>query len=144
MRLAADYRNKPIQIKYTLLINIPYTDFKCKVVQNPTTSIWQVDKYAQFRYKGKNNTKESLEKFIREHAIVPSQDDCIGKVYVQVLINEQGELSDYMILRGLDGCRGFNEEALRLVRMMPKWIPAKKNRKPVKSYTVIPISFILW
>ncbi|MDI3545553.1 MAG: hypothetical protein PWP68_970 [Rikenellaceae bacterium] len=135
--------NKPIRVQYILPINIPYTDFKCKTIDNPTTAYWKVDKYAQFQYKGEKETKESIEKFIGENGIWPSQDDCIGTVYVRVLINEQGELSDFVILRGLDGCRGFNEEALRLVGLMPNWKPAEIDGKPVKSYTVIPISFVI-
>ncbi len=136
-------RNKPIRVQYTLPIKIPYTDYKCKTIDNLTTTYWKVDEYAQFRFKGEKETKESIEKFIGVNCIWPSQDDCIGKVYVRVIINEKGELSDFVILRGLDGCRGFNEEALRLVRLMPNWKPAEINGKPVKSYTVIPISFIL-
>ncbi|HPZ74951.1 MAG: energy transducer TonB [Bacteroidales bacterium] len=135
--------NKPIRVQYILTINIPYTDFKCKTIDNPTTAYWKVDKYAQFLYKGEKETKESIEKFISENGIWPSQDDCTGKVYLRVLINEQGELSDFVILRGLDDCRGFNEEALRLVRLMPNWKPAEIGGKPVKSYTVIPISFVI-
>ena len=135
--------NKPIRVQYILLIKIPYTDYKCKTIDNPTTTYWKVDKYAQFQYKGEKETKESIERFIGENGIWPSQDDCIGTVYVRVLINEQGELSDFVILRGLDDCRGFNEEALRLVRLMPNWKPAEIDGKPVKSYTVIPISFVI-
>ncbi len=136
-------RDKPIRVKYTLTIMIPYTNYKCKTIDNPTTAYWKVDKYAQLRYKGEKETKRSIEKFIGENGIWPSQDDCIGKVYVRVIINEQGELSDFVILRGLDGCKGFNEEALRLVGLMPNWRPAEIKGKPVKSYAVIPISFIL-
>jgi len=136
-------RDKPIRVKYTLPIKIPYTDYKCKTLDNPTSAYWKVDKFAQFRYKREKKTKESIEKFIGENGIWPSQDDCVGKVYVRVIINEQGELSDFVILRGLDGCRGFNEEALRIIGLMPKWKPAEIKGKPVKSYTVIPISFML-
>lgn len=136
-------RNKPIRLSYALPFKIPYTDYKCKTLYNPTAVNWKVDKYAEFRYNGCNDTKESIEKFVGENGLWPSQDDCTGKVYVRVMINEHGELSDFVILRGLDGCRGFNEEALRLIRLMPKWIPAQIHGKPVKSYTVIPIGFML-
>lgn len=136
-------KDKPIRVKYTLPIKIPYTDYKCKTIDNPTTTYWEVDKDAEFQYKGAKETKKSIEKFIGENGIWPSQDDCTGKVYVRVSINEQGELSDFVLLRGLDGCRGFNEEALRLIELMPKWKPAEIKGKPVKSYTVIPISFML-
>lgn len=137
------YRDVPVQVGYVLPFSIPYTDFKCDRIDNPTAIYWKVDKYAQFCYKGENETKEGLEKFIEEYGVWPSQDDCIGKVFIRVIINERGELSDYMILRGLDSCRGFHKEALRLVDLMPNWIPAELDGKPVKSYTVIPISFIL-
>jgi len=148
LRLLPDWepglqRDKPVQVQCNLPIKIPYTDYKCKSIDNPTAVYWKVDEYAQFQYKEKKETNESLEKFIRENGIWPSQDDCVGKVYVRVIINAQGELSDFLILRGLDGCRGFNEEALRLVGLMPNWKPAEIEGKLVKSYTVIPISFIL-
>lgn len=136
-------REKPVRVKYVLPFKIPYSDFKCKTMDNPTAAYWKVDKYAEFRYKGAKETKESIEKFIGENGIWPSQDDCTGKVYIRAIINEKGELSDFIILQGLDGCNGFNAEALRIVGLMPKWIPAEINGKPVKSYTVIPISFIL-
>ena len=136
-------RDKPVRVKYSIPFKIPYTDFRCKTIENLTAVYWKVEKPAQFRFGGEKETKKSIEKFVGKNGIWPSQDDCYGKVNVRVLINEQGELSDYMILRGLDGCQGFNEEALRLVRMMPNWVPAEINGKPAKSYTVIPISFIL-
>jgi hypothetical protein len=136
-------RDRPVPVGYVLPINIPYTDYKCDRIENPTAIYWKVDKYAQFHYKDEKETKKSLEKFVGENGVWPSQDDCSGKVFIRVIINEQGELSDYLILKGLDSCRGFNKEALRLVELMPKWIPAELDGKPVKSYTVIPISFIL-
>jgi TonB family protein len=135
--------DKPVPINYVLPIAIPYTDFKCNENTNHTVTYWKVDKNAQFFYKGRKETKESIEKYVGENGIWPSQDDCQGRVYIRVLIDKNGVLSDYKILRGLGDCRGFNEEALRLVRLMPRWKPAEINGNPVKSYTVIPISFSL-
>ena len=102
---------------------------------------WKVDKKANFQYGGEKETFKSIEKYTTDKMNWPSQDDCIGNVYVRVLINENGTLSDFTILKGLEGCRGFNEEALRLVKNMPKWKPSEINGKAVKSYYVIPINF---
>lgn len=136
-------REKPIRVQFTLPIKIPYTDYKCKTINNPTMAYWEVDKQAQFLYKGGKDTKESIEKFVIENGIWPSQANCFGRVHVRAIINEQGELSDFVIIRGLDGCNGYNEEALRLIGLMPNWKPAKIKGKQVKSYTMITINFIL-
>ena len=75
--------------------------------------------------------------------IWPSQDDCSGRVFIRTLIDESGKLTDLKVLgRSLD-CTGFIEEALRIVELMPNWIPAEINGKAVKSYNVIPINFML-
>jgi hypothetical protein len=38
---------------------------------------------------------------------------------------------------------GCNEEALRVIKLMPKWIPCIKDRKPVKASFVQAIDFRL-
>ncbi len=133
---------QPIWVKYCLPIAIPYKENKCSHLVNQIAAFGSVDEMAQFKYNGNNDTRESLKSFIQKNMKWPSQDDCFGKVYVRVVVNEDGTLSDFVILRGLDGCRGFNEEALRLISVMPRWIPAKIEGMPVNSYIIIPISFI--
>ncbi len=129
-------RAEPVRSSFLWVFEIPY-EFKTRYAQ------WEVEEIAKFRYKGTGETFQSIEKFTAENMNWPSQDDCVGSVSVQVLINEEGVLSDFTILRGLDGCRGFQEEALRLVKAMPKWIPAQINGKAVKSHYIIPIKFML-
>ena len=138
----ATQRNIPIRISFSLLFQIPYTDFKCKQLSNPTARYWKVDKPARFVYKGVKDTRKSIAMFVSEHMVWPSQDDCVGNILVRVFVDETGKLSDYTIIRGLDGCRGFNEESLRLIKLMPHWIPAEVKGKPVKSYYIIPINFM--
>ena len=110
-------------------------------MDNPTAAYWEVDKDAQFRYKGETNTKSSIDSYTLDNVAWISPGDCFGKVYVRIVINEHGEVTDYFILRGLDVCKGYNEEALRVVRLMPKWSPAVKDGKAVRSTVVIPIRF---
>ena len=59
--------NIPIKVGYTLPIEIPYTNFKCNVLNNPTATYWKVDKYAKFEYKDEMDTKKSIIKFTEEH-----------------------------------------------------------------------------
>jgi TonB family protein len=64
-----------------------------------------------------------------------------GIVIVQFNVNEDGTLSDAEIARGLG--MGCSEEALRVVKSMPDWIPGKQNGKNVKVKFTLPIRFKL-
>jgi len=64
-----------------------------------------------------------------------------GRVIVKFVVNEDGNVSDVQIVRGIGG--GCDEEAKRVVQSMPKWKPGKQNGKPVKVYFTLPIVFKL-
>lgn len=64
-----------------------------------------------------------------------------GRVTVQVVINEDGSISDAVVIKGL--AYGCDEEALRLVKIMPKWNAGKQNGKEVKVLHSIVVNFRL-
>jgi hypothetical protein len=108
-----------------------------------TTIFMVVDTMPEFiDFKGKD-TKERLENFINSQIQWPSQDDCIGKIFIQVVVEKDGDLSNYRIIRGLDSCTGFNDEAMRVVKLIPRFKPGKLNGKFVRVYFVIPVKFAI-
>jgi len=64
-----------------------------------------------------------------------------GKVYVTFVVDKDGSIADVKVLRGIGG--GCDEEALRVVKSMPKWSPGKQRGKPVRVQYNLPINFIL-
>jgi protein TonB len=62
-----------------------------------------------------------------------------GKVYVNFVLSAQGKVTDAHVISGPGS--GLNDEALRLVWMMPPWEPAKVNGQPVRVACTIPIAF---
>jgi protein TonB len=64
-----------------------------------------------------------------------------GQVTVQFIVNVDGSLSDCRVIKGAGVY--LDNEALRVIRSMPKWSPAKKKGKPVKSRCVLPVIFRL-
>jgi TonB family protein len=62
-----------------------------------------------------------------------------GKVYLTIIINEDGSVSSPKIIRGLSP--ECDKEAIRLVKSMPKWIPGKIKNKAVKVKKKIVIIF---
>ena len=85
---------------------------------------------------GEKEFQRFFNKNFREPKII-SKTGLRGKVWIKFIISEIGEITDIQILRGLQNCPECNEEALRLIKMMPKWIPASRNGKPVSwNYTL--------
>ncbi len=62
-----------------------------------------------------------------------------GKVFVQFVINKNGEVANPRIARGIDPL--LDNEIIRVVQNMPKWAPGKNNGEPVNVVKTIPISF---
>lgn len=61
-----------------------------------------------------------------------------GRVYVQFVVNERGEPSDFQIAKGIgDGC---DEEAIRVLKLI-KWKPGKQRGVPVKVRMIQPVYF---
>ena len=83
-------------------------------------------------------------KFLAENIQYPQQateNGIQGTVYVSFVVDSKGNVTDVKILRGIGG--GCDEEALRVVRMMPKWHPGKQNGKNVRVLFNMPIYFKL-
>lgn len=64
-----------------------------------------------------------------------------GKVIVQFIVSENGEVSEPKIIRSVSPA--LDEEACRIVLAMPKWNPGKLKGKPVAVRYMLPISFRL-
>ena len=64
-----------------------------------------------------------------------------GRVSLLLTINEKGEIADVKTIRGI--CPELDEEAVRLVKAMPKWEPGYENGKAKTSYLMLPINFKL-
>ena len=64
-----------------------------------------------------------------------------GRVFTRFVINEDGSVSDVEILRGVHPL--LDAEAIRVVKTMPKWTPARQDGKTVKVKYALPLVFRL-
>lgn len=72
---------------------------------------------------------------------IPKKNGVQGCVIVQFVVETDGSISNPTVVRGVD--KDLDEEALRIVRKMPRWQPHKSNGVAVRSRYVLPISFKL-
>lgn len=87
---------------------------------------------------------ESLYKYLAENIHYPEQakrEKIQGKVYIGFVIEKDGSIVDAKVIRGIGG--GCDEEALRVVNAMPKWMPGKVRGENVRVQFNLPVVFKL-
>lgn len=86
---------------------------------------------------------KAFYKHVAENLNYPNAARCEsvqGRVFVQFVVEKDGSLSEFKILRGLHP--DIDQEAIRIIQSYPeKWIPTKINGKPVSQRISLPISF---
>jgi TonB family protein len=89
---------------------------------------------------GLNALMKFLQKTV-QYPIKAQENKMTGTVFVQFIVQKTGEVKDAKIVRGI--CKSLDEEALRVVHLMPLWTPGKKDGKPINTSFCIPIKFQL-
>lgn len=110
-----------------------------KVDDIETTPLVFVEVYPEFP-----GGDEAMFKYIQSRLIYPRlavENSIEGKVVVEFVVNETGEIHNTKIVRGLK--YGCDDEAIRVIKGMPLWKPGKQNGKPVSVYYTLPIQFTL-
>lgn len=85
-----------------------------------------------------------MMEFIDNHLIYPEKAEKAeieGRVFICVVVEKDGSLTNIKVLRGFG--YGCEEEAVRVVEMMPKWKPGKQRGKEVRVAYIIPVRFTL-
>lgn len=85
-----------------------------------------------------------LNKFLFKNVKYPSKarrNGTEGKVIVQFTIDKEGNTKNAIIINSVS--KEIDKEALRIINLMPKWIPAKQNGRPVEFKYKLPINFTL-
>ena len=86
----------------------------------------------------------ALQKYLAssvKYPVIAQENGIQGRVYVQFVVNTKGEITNAVILRGVDP--SLDKEALRVVENMPKWKPGKQRNRPVRVSYTVPINFVL-
>ncbi len=92
----------------------------------------------------KGGSLENFRNYIQESIAYPAiamENGISGTVYVNFVVNKQGEITSIQIVRGVDP--SLDNEVLRALNAAPKWSPGKQRGKPVAVSMAIPVKFIL-
>ena len=87
---------------------------------------------------------EARLNFLREHLKYPQEaknKGIQGMVYVNFIVEKDGSISNVKIAKSLD--KSCDEECIRVIKLMPKWIPGKQKGKAVRVTYNMPIKFTI-
>ena len=88
--------------------------------------------------------EDSLSKYLADNIIYPQmaiENSIQGQVFITFVVETDSTISNVNVLRGIGG--GCDEEAVRVIESMPKWIPGMQRGKPVRVQYNMPIMFSL-
>lgn len=112
--------------------NLPHSDIK----QFP---VMHLDSEPEFP-----GGEKSRIKYLRANVSYPISANALeiqGTVYVSFMIEIDGSISNIKVLQGIGG--GCDEEAIRIIKNMPRWKPAFYKGNEVEVQLVMPLKFIL-
>jgi protein TonB len=88
--------------------------------------------------------ERGLDNYINKTVNYPQQaidDDVSGTVHVSFIVDEKGHVTKARVMGAANISDGLDQEALRVVKNMPAWMPGTVKGKKVRTRMELPISF---
>ncbi len=87
---------------------------------------------------------DALMKYLQQNIKYPQlarENNITGRVYVTFVVERDGSVTGVRVVRDIGG--GCGQEAVRVVKAMPKWSPGKQRGKAVRVQYNLPVNFSL-
>ena len=111
-----------------------------EIILEESGVFYNPEQYPQFP----NNSDIGLFEWVQSNLKYPEiakKNGVQGRVVVQFLIKKDGSIEDVKVYRSRH--HALDEEAIRIVKTFPKFIPGKRNGVPVDMWYTLPIDFKL-
>lgn len=127
---------KEIKVKKTLK----------KERDEPFITVEEMPRFGDCEVSGRGRlddcSTENLLRFIAneiEYPTIAREAGITGRVIAEFVVEKSGQISHVKILRDIGG--GCGQEAVRVLKMMPKWKPGRQQGEPVPVKYIMPIVF---
>jgi len=90
--------------------------------------------------------EEAFKTYLKENLRYPELEREMGiqgTVYLSIIVETNGVVTNITPLREVSGGRGLTKEAIRVLKAMPPWTPGRMNGKPVRVKMNVPVKFRL-
>ena len=143
-------KGKPVRVNYMMPINF-------KLNNEPTTAAKKSDIDKVDMKPDKNGVYQIVEEmpqytggeaammeYVAKNIVYPQEardKEISGRVFVSFIVEKDGSVNEVNVKKGIGG--GCDEEAVRVVKAMPKWKPGKMKGEAVRVRYQMPINFKL-
>jgi len=129
---------KPVRTQFTMPVNFSLSPADpLKPAENAVYTAVEI----QPEFPG---GEAAFGRFLAQNIRYPAiakQNKIQGRVYVQFVVEKDGSLSDVKVIR--EPGSGTGDEAVRVMKLSPKWNPGKQNGQAVRVQFTLPINFAL-
>lgn len=134
-----------VAVPVVALALLAFANPKMEVVQSPESPVADnkvyktVDQLPQFP-----GGEVAMMNFLAQNIQYPAnaaKNDIEGRVVLQFVVEKDGQIGEVKVVRSVDP--EIDAEAVRVVKLMPNFIPGRQEGKPVAVWYTIPISFKL-
>lgn len=136
----AIYRDRIV--RFQLRLSILYYEGKLSLYSNSFNDGDPAEDKMSEYYGG----AKAMMMFVAKNIIYPQtakEAGITGQCILKFIVLPNGKITNIEIAKGVPNCSECDQEAINVVKMMPKWKPATQNGKPVPMYFNLPINFIL-
>lgn len=123
-------------ILFSILLFSVFNCFSQDTIQRKNTEVYaliSIDKKPEFP-----GGQGEFYKYIGTNYKMPNIKNLNGKVLVTFVIEKDGSIVEVKVLRDLG--YGTGEEAIRVLKASPKWVPGEQNGQPVRVQFALPIA----
>lgn len=124
-----------ILLLFLCKINVGFTQNK----KSDTLIIEKPDQIAEFQ-----GGMGAFRKFLQKNLKYPEaaqKANVSSKVYIKFIVEINGTISNYNIIKSIG--MGVDEEAIRVMKLSSKWVPARYKGKNVRSRFTLPLTICL-
>lgn len=121
------------------IMDLTYGCLEIPVVTGEEPMTIQIGKLVMPSFPGGMQT---CAKFLAENVKYPEEaqkERVQGRVLVNFVVDKDGTLSDIEVIKHVHPA--LDAEAVRVVKLMPKWMPATVGGKPVRVRYTLPLNF---
>lgn len=88
--------------------------------------------------------KKEMRNYLSANIVYPKKarkKGIEGKVIIEFVVNKKGEIINEAVFKGINSL--LDNEALRVVKEMPRWKAGKQDGKKINVKMLLPVNFIL-
>ena len=76
-----------------------------------------------------------------KYPVIAEENGIQGRVVATFVVERDGSITDVKVIKSVDP--SLDKEAVRVLKLMPKWIPGKQSGKAVRVKYTVPVTFRL-